>query len=70
MSTRGRHKHGRSEVTYAHKVAKIKKWYERVLLYREEHPEVINENTKEPVKRKELKELSYYIGLLKQVSKK
>lgn len=69
MSTKGHHKHGRSLETYTRKVREIKKWHESVMLYREEHSEVINKNTKQPAKRKELKELSYYIDLLKPATK-
>jgi hypothetical protein len=55
----------RSQSCYNNKVKKIEDWYNYLLKCREK--EVINPNTKCSVKRKELKSLDYYIGLLKKV---
>jgi hypothetical protein len=55
----------RSQSAYNNKVDKLTNWYNHLLKCREK--EVINPNNKCPVKRKELKPLEYYIGLLKQV---
>ena len=54
------------QITYRHKVAKITTWYNRLIKYREEHPIIINPNTKKEVVRKELKDLQYYIDKVKK----
>jgi hypothetical protein len=56
----------RSQSCYSRKVAKITRWLNRLLNWRKN--EIINPNTKQPTKRKELKKLSEYIDLLKPVS--
>jgi hypothetical protein len=56
----------RSPSCYSRKVAKITRWLNNLLKWREN--EIINPNTKSPTKRKELKKLSDYIDLLKPVS--
>jgi len=48
-------------ISYQHKVTKITKWYRRLVAIREQNPIVINPNNKLEVKRRPLKELSYYI---------
>jgi len=58
----------RSSSCYQKKVDKITKWY-NYLLKERENPKgnnLINPNTKEEPKRKELKELDYYIGKIKK----
>ena len=55
----------RSQSAYNNKVKKLTDRYNNLLKFREK--EIINPNTKLPTKRKELKPLDYYIGLLKQV---
>ena len=55
----------RSQSAYNKKVNKITKWYNRLLKERE--TEKINPNNKQEVKRKELKPLDFYVGLLKKV---
>ena len=50
--------------TYRKKVEKITKWYERLILIREKEPVIINPNNKLETKRKELKDLQYYIDKL------
>jgi hypothetical protein len=50
------------QISYEHKVAKITKWYKRLVAIREKDPIVINPNNKLEVKRRPLKELSYYIA--------
>ena len=54
----------RSQSCYNNKIKKIEDWYNHLLKEREK--EIINPNTKCPVKRKELKPLEYYIKLLKE----
>jgi hypothetical protein len=54
----------RSQSAYNNKVKKITNWYRHLLKCRER--EVTNPNTKCPVKRKDLKPLDYYIGLLRK----
>lgn len=54
----------KSQSAYDRKVKKIEKWYNHLLKCREK--EIINPNTKQETKRKPLKELDYYIKLLKQ----
>lgn len=54
----------RSSSCYQNKVNRITNWYNHLLKCREK--EVTNPNTKCPVKRKELKELDYYIGKIKK----
>jgi len=63
MAERGRKK-SRTQAGYQKKVDKITKWYNQLLKNREK--EVINPNTKQPVKRKELKSLDYYIDKIKK----
>jgi hypothetical protein len=48
-------------ISYNRKVAKITKWYKRLVAIREQNPIVINPNNKLEIKRRPLKELSYYI---------
>jgi hypothetical protein len=55
-------------IAYNHKVDKITKWYNRLLEYRK-NPQgnnLINPNTKEEPKRKELKSLDWYINKLRK----
>lgn len=54
----------RNQSAYNRKVKRITDWYNHLIRYREK--EVINPNTKCPVKRCELKSLEYYIDLLKK----
>lgn len=54
----------RSLSCYQNKVNKITRWYSNLLKYREK--EVINPNTKQPVKRKILKELDWYLDKIKK----
>ena len=54
----------RSQSCYEKKVKRIKDWYNHLLKCREK--EVINSNTKQSVKRKELKDLNYYIEQIKK----
>lgn len=54
----------RSSNAYEKKVRRITVWYNHLL--EERKKEVINPNTKEVVKRKELKPLDYYIGKIKK----
>ena len=63
MAERGRKK-SRTQAVYQKKVDKITNWYNQLLKNREK--EVINPNTKQPVKRKELKSLDYYIDKIKK----
>ena len=56
---------GRSQITYQHKVDRIRKWYEHLQKERE-RPIQINPNTKQEPKRKELKELQFYIDQIKK----
>ena len=49
----------RSSSCYQNKINKITKWYERLMKFREK--EIINPNTKQPTKRKELKSLDWYL---------
>lgn len=65
MAERGRGKK-RSQSCYQNKINKLTEWYENLLKERENHPNKINPNTKQEVKRKELKPLNYYIDLLKK----
>lgn len=54
----------RSQSAYQNKVKKITDWYNHLLKWREK--EIINQNTKLVIKRKELKPLQYYLDLLKK----
>jgi hypothetical protein len=54
----------RSSSCYQNKVDKITNWYNRLLIFREK--EIINPNTKQPTKRKELKPLETYIEKIKK----
>ena len=56
----------RSQSAYQKKVNRITAWYNHLLKERKE--EIINPNTKESVKRKELKPLDFYINQLKKAS--
>jgi hypothetical protein len=56
----------RSLSCYQNKVNKLTEWYEKLLLEREDNPNKINPNTKQEVKRNELKPLNYYIELIKK----
>ncbi len=58
----------RSNNCYNRKVAKITKWHNKLTEYRS-NPKgnnLINPNTKQEPKRKELKDLSYYIEKIKK----
>jgi hypothetical protein len=55
----------RSSSCYQKKVERITKWYNH-LLTEKENPEKINPNNKLPYKKRELKELSYYIEKIKK----
>jgi hypothetical protein len=57
----------RSQSAYNNKVKAMTDWYNRLVIYREKNPEVVNPNTKCTVIRKSLKPLDYYINLLKKV---
>jgi len=63
MATKGIKKQ-RSQSCYQKKVDKITKWYNQLLKNREK--ELINPNTKQPTKRKELKPLEFYIDKIKK----
>jgi len=54
---------------YQRKVNKITKWFNRLLKFREnpKKDNLINPNTKQAPKRKELKDLDYYISKIKKV---
>ena len=54
----------RSSSCYQHKIKKLTDWYNHLIEERKE--EKINPNTKQEVKRKVLKNLDFYIGLLKK----
>ena len=54
----------RSQSCYQRKIDKITKWYNRLLKFREK--EIINPNTKQPSKRKELKPLQFYLDQIKK----
>jgi len=54
----------RSQSCYNKKVERITNWYNRLLKFREK--EIINPNTKQPTKRKELKSLETYIEKIKK----
>ena len=58
----------RSQSAYTNKVNKITDWYNHLIKCRENpvKDNLINPNTKQEPKRKELKPLDYYIGLLKK----
>jgi hypothetical protein len=58
----------RSSSCYQNKVNKITNWYNHLIKNREnpKKDNLINPNTKQEPKRKELKLLDYYIGLLKK----
>jgi len=58
----------RSSSCYQNKIKTITDWYNRLLKCREnpKKDNLINPNTKQEPKRKELKSLDYYIGLLKK----
>jgi hypothetical protein len=65
----------RSQSCYNKKVEKVTKWHNDLLKQREQETrmkkkQMINPNTKQEPKRKELKELSYYISLIKKVINK
>jgi len=47
--------------TYRRKVEKITKWYERLIALREKESVIINPNNKLETKRKELKDLQFYL---------
>jgi hypothetical protein len=64
MSNRNTPIKQRSQSCYNKKVARITNWYNRLLKFREK--EIINPNTKQATKRKELKDLSYYIEKIKK----
>jgi len=53
-------------IAYHNKIRRITNWYNRLMEYRKENPIVINPNTKQEPKRRELKELSYYIDKIKK----
>jgi hypothetical protein len=55
----------RSQSCYDKIVTKVTKWYEHLEKERAK-PEVINPNTKQSPKRKELKPLDHYLGLIKK----
>jgi hypothetical protein len=57
----------RSQEAYNKKVARITAWYERLVLLRDKEAKE-NPNTKAPNKRKELKDLNFYISQIKKVS--
>jgi len=59
----------RSRTAYDNKAAAIKDWYSKLIIYREKNPEVINPNSKCPIKRRELKPLEFYLDLLKKENK-
>jgi len=59
----------RSSAVYNKKVARITKWYNRVLKIRET-PAIINKNTKVPSYRKELKPLDFYISKIRKINEK
>jgi len=54
----------RSSSCYQRKIDKIIKWYNGLLKFREK--EIINPNTKQPVKRKTLKTLQFYLDQIKK----
>ena len=56
---------GRSQITYQHKVNRIRKWYEHIKKEKIK-PIQINPNTKQEPKRKELKPLEWYIEKIKK----
>jgi len=58
------------QITYRHKVDRITEWYNRLLKCREnpKGDNLINPNTKQEPKRKELKNLSFYIDKIKKVN--
>jgi len=56
----------RSSSCYENKINKLTKWYNHLIAERKREPEKTNPNTKQPVKRAELKSLDFYIGLLKK----
>jgi len=60
----------RSSNCYQNKVNKITKWYNHLQEARKDLKgnNLINPNTKQEPKRKELKSLDYYIGKLKKVT--
>jgi hypothetical protein len=60
----------RSQSCYNKKVNRLTDWYNRLLKWREipQGNNLINPNTKQEPKRKELKDLNYYIGQLKKVN--
>jgi site-specific recombinase XerD len=58
---------GRNQTTYNRKVQRIHVWYEHLEKERAKG-EVVNPNTKQPVKRKELKPIDYYIEKIKKPS--
>jgi hypothetical protein len=56
----------RSLEAYQRKISKVTKWYNNLLKERE-NPTVINSNTKQEPKRKQLKPLDFYIDKIKKV---
>ena len=56
----------RSQSAYNNKVKKITDWYNKLIIYREKHPEVINVNTHKEVSRKSIKSLEEYISQIKK----
>ena len=67
MAQRGKNKQ-RSSKVYQKKVNKIRKWYGRLEKIRKENSNPINKNTKEPVKRRELKPIDFYIDKIKKAT--
>lgn len=58
---------GRTQRTYDNKVRRIKSWYNKLQKYRTN--EIINPNTKLSTARKQLKDMQYYIDLIKKPNK-
>jgi hypothetical protein len=56
----------RNQSAYNNKVKTITDWYNRLVAFREKFPRIINPNTKKETLRKPLKELEYYLNLLKK----
>ncbi len=54
----------RSSSCYQNKINKITKWYNHLLKCREK--ETMNPNTKQPIKRKELKPLNWYLEKIRK----
>ena len=53
-------------IAYNNKVRRITNWYNHLLKERKKEPNKINPTTKQPVKRKELKPLNFYLGKLRK----